>query len=35
MTDLSGNASGREYCAVASRCRVTGIGTYRMPCHSR
>jgi hypothetical protein len=26
-TDLSGNALGREYCAVASQCRVTGIGT--------
>ena len=29
MTDMSGNALGREYCAVASQCRVTGIGTSR------
>ena len=31
MTALSGNALGREYCAVASRRRVTGIGTHALP----
>ena len=27
MTDLSGNALGREYCDFASQCCITGIGT--------